>query len=293
VSASGTEQLANADFMEYSAEPVDLVIGNPPYFVVTTKEPAAMKGRGNMFVLFIYKCLTKHMIDGSVLAFVLPTSFYNCSYYEPCRKYIKDNTTVLHLESIDANFYETAQDTMLMILRKGSSTQNPYVLERGGGVYLTPFAPEIRRLIEATTTLKSLGFSVKTGEVVWNQEKDKLSDSGTPLIYASNIVGNEIRLGPMKGGKKQYIQGFGTPIKGPAILIPRGYGNKYKFAWTTVADGFEFHGENHVNVITGPAASMPRVKASLANPKTLEFIRMFVGNGALSKTEIECVLPIF
>ena len=30
VTACGTEQLANADFMEYTADPVDLVIGNPP-----------------------------------------------------------------------------------------------------------------------------------------------------------------------------------------------------------------------------------------------------------------------
>jgi adenine-specific DNA-methyltransferase len=50
-----------------------------------------MTGRGNIFVQFIYKCLTEHLKENGILAFVLPTSFYNCSYYSPCRNYIRNN----------------------------------------------------------------------------------------------------------------------------------------------------------------------------------------------------------
>ena len=35
------------------------------------------------------------------------------------------------------------------------------------------------------------------------------------------------------------------------------------------------------------------VKKSFEDERTMKFIEMFVGNGAMSKTEIECVLPIF
>jgi type I restriction-modification system DNA methylase subunit len=73
------------DFLEYEADPVELIIGNPPYFVTTLKNPNCMSGRGNIFILFLYKCLTEHLRDDGVLAFVLPTSLYNCAYYQKCR----------------------------------------------------------------------------------------------------------------------------------------------------------------------------------------------------------------
>jgi hypothetical protein len=60
-----------------------------------------------------------------------------------------------------------------------------------------------------------------------------------------------------------------------------------------VPAGMRFYGENHVNVITGPTAGIERIAASLADARSTEFIRWFVGNGALSKTELESVLPIW
>ena len=287
--------LVNSDFLEYHAAPVDLVIGNPPYLVTKIKNPDCQTGRGNLFVLFVYKCLTEHMHEGSVLAFVLPTSFYNCSYYEPCRRYISRNATVLHVETIDAKYYETGQKTMILILRKETPRNSNFVLARGDSVYITPEYSELQKSLGGASTLRELGFSVRTGEVVWNQEKDKLSDTdGTLIVYTSNIVDNKLTFPAMKGGKKQYIQGFAKkPCKGPAIVVSRGYGNNYSFSWAFVPDVVEFYGENHVNVITGPAEHVSRVVASFRNEKTSEFIRMFVGNGALSKTELETILPIF
>ena len=56
-------------------------------------------------------------------------------------------------------------------------------------------------------------------------------------------------------------------------------------------DETEFYGENHINVITG--GNIQKISESLANSKTSEFIKYFIGNGALSKSEIENILPIF
>ena len=282
--------LTNTDFLNYHAEPVDLVIGNPPY-VVTTIKSECQKGRGNLFVLFIYKCLTEHMKEGSVLAFVLPTSFYNCSYYEPCRRYISEHSTVLHLETIDVKYYETGQKTMILILRKESPKNTDFILTRGESIYITPKYLSLRQLSQ--TTLRDLGFTVKTGDVVWNQEKEKLSDTGSLIIYTTNIVNNKLVFPQLKGEKKQYIQGFKKKITvGPAIVVSRGYGNNYLFSWAVVASGTEFYGENHINVITGPAEHFNRVVTSFTSSKTQDFIDMFVGNGALSKTELESILPI-
>jgi len=295
-----TAALVNADFLACPATPVDLVLGNPPYFVTKAKDPACMTGRGNIYVQFVYTCLMNHLKDHGVLAFVLPTSFYNCSYYQPCRDALQKHATILHCETLSGGFYETAQDTMLFVVRKTPSTTHPYFLSLRGNALISPQYRELQTLVAGTDTLESLGFQVKTGEIVWNEHKADLHDTeGTLLLYSGNIVDNRIEVkADMKGGKKQYIRTSAKEAtKGPAILVGRGYGNAFHLTYAFVPESTTFYGENHVNVITAKTeaarAAFPRILASLADPRTADFIRMFVGNGAFSKTELESVLPIF
>jgi hypothetical protein len=297
-------RIINEDFLAVTGGTYDLILGNPPYFVTKDKDSRCMIGRGNIFVQFIYKCLTEHLKPDGILAFVLPTSFYNCSYYNPCREYIRKNNTILHVENIDASYYETAQDTMILVIQNRPSTDDHFIFQRGKSIYITPFYKELNTLVTGSETIESLDFRVKTGEVVWNQHKEKLSsEKGIPVIYPANIVGGKLVLNNLKAGKKdekkQYIDGYtGTPMTGPAILISRGFGNTYHFVYTCIEDPtFQFYGENHINVIYSLEKDkkevFERIKTSLSNPKTSQFIEMFVGNGALSKTELETVLPIF
>lgn len=288
------DNLVNTDFLKYKSNLVDLIIGNPPYFNVKTKNPNCMTGHGNIYILFLYKCLTEHLEKKGVLAFVLPTSLYNSSYYEPCRKYISDHTTILAVEDLDVKYYETSQKTMILIIQNIPSTEKPYIFKDS---YISPHYKELNELVKNTKTLKELGYEIKTGEVVWNQNKDKLADEGSLIIYTTNIVNNELVFNNLKENKKQYIKEFEKPItKGPAIVVSRGYGNSYRFSFALVGE-IEFYGENHINVIypvTEEAKkNISKVKTSFENKKTLEFIKYFVGNGALSKTELETILPIF
>jgi adenine-specific DNA-methyltransferase len=295
-----TGALTCADFLAYPPRPVDLILGNPPYFVTKAKDPACMTGRGNIYVQFIYKCLMSHLNPGGILAFVLPTSFYNCSYYQPCRDAIRREATVLHCETLEGGFYETVQDTMLLVLRKTPSATNPFFVEMQGNTVLSPHARELETLVAGTTTLKALGFAVKTGEIVWNEHKADLHDTeGTLVLYTGNIVGTAIVLKEtMTAGKKQYIQRCAKePVQGPALIVCRGYGNAFRMSYAYVPEGTTFYGENHINVITATTeaakALFPRVLASFADARTAAFLRMAVGNGALSKTELESVLPVF
>ena len=147
-------ELFNKDFLEYkSNEKFDLIIGNPPYFVVSEKNKNCMSGRGNIFVLFIYKCLTEHLKEGGILAFVLPTSFYNCKYYEPCRKYMYKNTTILHLENISANFIDTSQNTMIMIVKNTPSNKN-YFINFDYNLCINPYYKDLIELKNISTTIK-------------------------------------------------------------------------------------------------------------------------------------------
>jgi adenine-specific DNA-methyltransferase len=187
---------------------------------------------------------------------------------------------------------------MILILRKESPQNQNFLLSLGESVYITPDYAELHECIRGASTLRDLGFSVKTGEVVWNQEKDKLTnepDGAERIIYTSNIgEDGALTFDLLKGEKKQYIRGFHKEtVCGPAIVVSRGYGNNYSFQWALVPAGTRFYGENHVNVVTGPPEHIDRVVASFRSERARTFIQMFVGNGALSKTELETIFPIF
>ncbi len=290
--------LYNIDFLTYSGTH-DLILGNPPYFVINKTEATAncQIGRPNIFVQFLYKAIHEHLTNNGHLAFVLPTSLFNCAYYEPMRKYLFEHTTILAAKMLKCKYLDTAQDTFALVLRKKKQNDD-YFVKMNGNVYLTPYYKELQALLARSSTLAELGFQVKTGDVVWNQEKEKLADDGTLLLYSSNFSKGALVLGGIKEPKKQYIKGFKrTPLSGKTILINRGYGNTAYKITAVLAEYPTYYAENHVNVIqpmtTEAIANIDEVLKSLQDEKTSQFIRYFVGNGALSKTEIERCLPIW
>jgi hypothetical protein len=284
--------LVCGDFLEWSGK-ADLIIGNPPYFVMKSKSKhPAMTGRPNIYILFLYKCLTEHLTMGGTLAFILPTSLYNSSYYQPMRDYIYTHTTVLHLETLKKpGFHDTSQETMLLILKLDKGNNKKYFLDYKG-LFLTPYAKELRNLVKGTKTIQELGMGVKTGNIVWNQHKEKLSDTGTLLIYSSNIEEGELVFPLLKHPKKQYIQIDKPTLTGPNLLVERGYGNGYIFQYVKVNQ--ECYAENHVNVIYPKTEdNLDLVIQSFQNEKTSLFLKYFIGNGSLSATELETLFPIF
>jgi hypothetical protein len=286
------------DFLNYAGTH-DLILGNPPYVVIekTAETVHCQTGRPNLFVQFLYKAIRDNLSEHGVLAFVLPTSLFNCLYYEPMRRYLFETTTILAAKLLEAQYLDTDQKTFALVLRKGK-TNDDYFVRIRENVYLTPYYLELRALLQGTKCLADLGYDVRTGDVVWNQVKDKLADSGTLLIYSGNMKKGGLVFEPLKEPKKQYIQNFGRPaLSGKTILINRGYGNtSYKLS-AVIADFPSYYAENHVNVIRPQTAEAVKqidvVYRSLCSEKTTQFIRYFVGNGALSKTEIETCLPIW
>lgn len=310
----GTEQGLNnctltcGDFLRWEGK-ADLILGNPPYFVWKTdmtakekkafsaKHAASMTGRPNIYVMFLYKCLVDHLEPGGYLAFILPTSLYNCSYYQPMRDYLATHTRICHLETLNKpGFYETGQETTLLVLRKQENDTMDYLFKRGH-VYLSPYYKELYTLTRDTQTLADLGLGVKTGNVVWNQVKPHLADEGTLLIYSSNITNSILTLNNLGGIKKQYVSGLHKPtLSGPVILVERGYGNHYRFN-SVLVNMDTFYAENHINVIypKTPEATvhLERVMRSFQDVKSQQFIHWFMGNGSMSATELETLFPIF
>ena len=306
--------LDRMDFTEWEGS-ADLIIGNPPYFVMETGKTAkdkkefrefyeeCMTGRPNMFVIFIYQCLKEHLLANGFLAFIIPTSIFNCSYYQPMRDYIEANTTICYLETLDKpGFFETGQPTALMILqKKAAPSPAPYIFHSATGLtYITPHWQELKKITANTKTLFQMGLGVKTGSVVWNQVKDCLTDDSkeTLLIYASNINKSELKLNNLLGTeKKQYVKEMSKPtLSGPVILVERGYGNGFSFN-AVLCTCEKFYAENHLNVIYARSKeaekNLERVLESFKDTRSMEFIKMFMGNGMLSSTELETLMPVF
>lgn len=303
--------LVCSDFLTWTGK-ADLIIGNPPYFIYNTsalskkekkdftnKYSSSMTGRPNIYILFLYKCLEEHLENDGFLAFIIPTSLYNCSYYQPMRDYVKANTTIHYLETLNKpGFYETGQETTLIILQKKKINDDYIFKAKNGKNYISPFYKELYEITKDSKTLNDLGLGVKTGNIVWNQVKENLADEGTLLIYSSNINNSELTLNNLSGNiKKQYIKGVSKPkLNGPVILVERGYGNSYSFN-SVLVELKDFYAENHINVIypkTSEAIiNLEKVLTSFKNEKCKRFIKLFIGNGSVSAKDLETLVPIF
>jgi adenine-specific DNA-methyltransferase len=300
------------DFLQYKTnKKYDLIIGNPPYFVmkkenVDEKYHPYFEGRPNIFILFIIKSI--ELLDNNgILSFILPKNFLNCLYYDKTRKYIKNKFQILHIiDCNDDKYIETQQDTTLIIIQKQSNCNNTeFILDTN---YYTIFLTKennikIRELYKNSKSLMELNFKVSVGNVVWNQCKNILTDdeSKTRLIYSSDIENNTLIQKKYNNiDKKNFINKEG--IKKPMIVVNRGYGmGEYNFNYYLIDETFEYLIENHLICIEckmdlphdSLIAEYKKILLSLNDKRTIEFITIYFGNNAINTTELNNILPIY
>ena len=310
--------IENADYLQYKTPTkYDLIIGNPPYYVM--KKEAVAKdyhkyfdGRPNIFILFIVKSLNL-LADGGILSFILPKNFLNCLYYNKTRAYIKDNFQILHIvECKDDKYIETQQETIILIIKKHSPglliDNSPFILSISGHTIFTDEHSmfRLKELYKGANTLSELGFKVSVGTVVWNQCKDILTDDNTQtrLIYSSYIQNNALTIKQYSNEqKKNYIKKAG--VNRPLIVINRGYGvGEYKFNYCLIDNDKDYLIENHLICIEYISleeaiskeqliAKYNKIIMSLKDKRTQDFIDVYFGNNAINTTEMNHVLPIY
>lgn len=308
-------ELFQMDFLEFPGnfsvpDKFNIIIGNPPYFVMKANEvpekyTEIMVGRPNIFGLFIVKCL-EMLEENGVLGFILPNSFLNSNYYSKIRELIITNYKLELIKEYNSDFLETEQGTIGMIVSKRPKETldegNLYYKKVNGTVIFTPNRLKLDELLEGSKTLKELGCKVKTGTIVWNQVKELLTDdqNKTLLIYNSNLNNGQLELKDFKNDeKKQYIDKNG--VNEPILVVNRGNGNaSYKLDWLYIDGSYSYLVENHLNMIQIPNKTdeerkviIEKIIDSFKNPKTKEFIDIFLGNNGLSKTELEEIFPIY
>lgn len=304
----------NADYLAYTLDSkFDLIIGNPPYFVMSKKDVESkyldyFDGRPNIFILFIIKSLELLNKNG-ILSFVLPRNFLNSLYYDKTRKYIYNNYTIIDIMECNDSYIETQQATVIMIIQNKKPTKKNDRFSVCKYSFIV-FGPQdniknLKELYKGSRSLTELGFRVSVGKVVWNECKKQLTDdsSKTLLVYSSDIKDNALSIQKYSNeAKKNYIDKQGS--RAPLLVINRGYGvGMYSFNYCIIneKDTIEYLIENHLICIEHVESitkeklieKYKEVIGSFKNKKTKEFINIYFGNNAINTTELCNMLPIY
>ena len=304
--------IKNFDFLniDINKKKYDYIIGNPPYFELKLNEEIKkkyfdiIKGRVNIFSLFIKTGLDL-LKDGGYLAYVVPPSMNNGAYFSKLREYIIKNSSLEYLHIIDGadNFHLANQKVMLIILKKTNSKKSSkYIFKKNGITIFTEDKKFLNKAYKNTVSLKDIGYTVKTGSIIWNEHKEKLTNdknNSTLLIWASNINNGKIIIGYTKG-KPQYIKNVSNDliIKSRVVVVNRITGSSKDInIKAAIVNEKEFVCENHVNVIymsknANCNYSLEDIFKALQDKTNIKVMRLISGNTQISKTELERLLPI-
>ena len=304
--------IKNFDFLniDINKKKYDYIIGNPPYFELKLNEEIKkkyfdiIKGRVNIFSLFIKTGLDL-LKDGGYLAYVVPPSMNNGAYFSKLREYITKNSSLEYLHIIDGadNFHLANQKVMLIILKKTNSKKSSkYIFKKNGITIFTEDKKFLNKAYKNTVSLKDIGYTVKTGNIIWNEHKEKLTNdknNSTLLIWASNINNGKIIIGYTKG-KPQYIKNISNDliIKSRVVVVNRITGSSKEInIKAAIVNEKEFVCENHVNVIymsknANQNYSLEDIFKALQDKTNIKVMRLISGNTQISKTELERLLPI-
>jgi len=251
-----TDALKRNDYGKY-----DFVIGNPPYYEFCPDAETKKKfreiinGRVNIYALFVYQGINL-LKRGGYLAFVVSPSMNNGAYFANLRSFIVRNCNIEYLSVLDSPnlFYEALQSVMLLILKRGEN-KGDYIFRKNGVLVFSERVDYLTKAFEGKTTLSGLGYTVKTGRLVWNQNKCLLTndaEGNIPLIWSYNVTPDGLKLGNHK--RPQYIKITEGYDAGPAIVVNRivGRPGSGRIRATLVPQGMKFIGGNHVNVVFPP-----------------------------------------
>jgi len=304
-----TDTLLEKNYGEY-----DFVIGNPPYYEFSPSKEirerfkGIINGRLNIFSLFVYLGIN-WLKEGGRLAYVVPPSMNNGAYFSKLRKFIVDSCNIEYLHILkNPNIFDKAlQSVMLLVLKKGKNKGN-YLFKKNGILIFSERAKYLEKLFKGRTTLHDLGYMVRTGRLVWNQNKSLLTNNperSIPLIWANNITPEGLKFPIISPKRPQYVRVANFDI-GPAIVTNRITGSvkSAKLKSALIPKEMKFIAENHVNVIFPPSKTrlfdnvlgknltLENIAAQLSSKEKLKVIENITGNTQISKTELENLFPI-
>lgn len=292
-----------------TSEKFNFIIGNPPYYEfspspkIKQKFGEVINGRVNIFNLFVSRGINL-LKENGYLAYVVPPSMNNGAYFARLREFVVKNCNIEYLKIIkDSNLFHGAlQTVMLLVLKKGQN-KGDYIFRKNGLLIFSEKSRSLKNAFEGRVSLEELGYKVRTGRLIWNQNKDKLTNDsaqGIPLIWSYNITKQGLKLNNHK--KLQFAKVKNHDI-GPAIVTNRiiGKPGNGKLKAALIPKNMKFVAENHVNVIFYPKnrrlfqekekINWKEILDQLNSPEKSDLLQSITGNTQISKTELEKLFP--
>ncbi|CAM7222566.1 TPA: Eco57I restriction-modification methylase domain-containing protein [Citrobacter sedlakii] len=319
----------------------DLVIGNPPYGRVTLdvqmreKYSRSLFGHANLYGLFTDFAIRLAKQNTGVVAFLTPTSFLGGQYFTALRTLLSEKTTPFAFDFVadrDGVFDDVLQETMLTTFKIGHHTSLAQVsslipkglnkaklekigrvdIEKGGATWLLPRVKDDARFLnnlkKMPMRLAELGYSVSTGQLVWNRFKSQLrtakGKNSYPLIWAESITSTGFRFSAERKNHVPYIdiapkQDF-LVTTSECVLVQRTTSkeqNRRILAAILPQDFIDETGgvvvENHINIVypNGLFSEVqPETIAVLLNSQVVDrAFRCISGSVAVSAYELNSV----
>lgn len=298
--------LVNQDFLKFDEEKkFDVVLGNPPYFLMKKSEiEKSYHGffdfKPNIFALFLVKCC-RMLNKKGVLSFLLPCSFLNSGSYRPLRKWLVENYKVLNCKIIDdERALGTTQKMCILTLKSSKKKRRNNSLFHFSDNYVMGSKESIARmkhLSDRRPTLAYLGFEVKTGTVEWDKVRNLVSndEEKTLILYGSDVSKkNTMEFHPINTKKeKRYIDMEG--VKEEVILVNRGTGKRdFEFNFALLDIDEEYVLDRHLLSISHKDKDKYEdIIDSFSDERTQEFASLFCNNGSVSVKEIKEIFPLF
>lgn len=237
----------NELFSKENAHQFDLVIGNPPYGRVSLtaekrrKYRRSLYGHANLYGLFTDLAL-RLTAPGAIVAYVTPTSFLGGEYFKRLRNLLRKEAPPARIDFVTERtgvFEDVLQETVLVTFKKGARANQETLVSslrpNGAGApvavqaigrlklpvgkdeeaWLFPRSVEQRdglaKAISMKHRLSDYGFTVSTGQLVWNRHKNQLATRpGTnrlPLIWAESVTSRgEFTFSAIKRDHKPYFE---------------------------------------------------------------------------------------
>lgn len=307
--------------------PALVTLMNPPYGRVRLSEQDRARfgdvvyGHANLYAMFMAAGVANTVSTGA-LAAIVPTSFMSGRYFEPLRgKLIKDMVLsgAAFVEDRSGVFSTVLQETCIAaftgrrvrrarIESIGSSatyvatvasprTSNPWIIPRRSDL---AFASAVASALPLT--LRSAGWRVRTGPLVWNRHKDDLhprpGKDRYKVVWAADIKTGELRYDKSRADKR-YVGLPSTSFmlqRDPCVLVQRTSApeqDRRVVAAQLQGDDLDSGPvviENHVNILVPSDAPMisARVLVVWLRSQAVDRVaRCLSGSVALSAYELE------
>jgi adenine-specific DNA-methyltransferase len=313
------------------------VVMNPPYGRVRlgseerSKWDRYLYGHANLYSLFMASSI-ENLERGGVMSALVPTSFLAGRYFSSLREEIARQASLRSLTFVKERggvFAGVIQETCLATFTKKRSRRliissangrvtpvakvgsprggNPWVLPRHTGDALVAAAASSMPL-----TLRSAGWRVSTGPLVWNRRRKDLSSrrrkNSAPIVWAADLDGQVLHRDKARSEFRWLSLGAtesdGILLTDPAVLVQRTtspeQARRINCVNLSERDLREWGGavvvENHVNVIR-PVDGEPQLLslatlAAVLSTRTMDRLaRCISGSVAVSAYELES-LPL-